>query len=351
MRKAVSVLTTALSLVVGLVICEIIIRKVDGVPLWPLRHPSLAVAEYHPLLGWRHREYLGPGHRFITGAFGMRMNSVGVRPPEPGGILVVGDSFALGSEVREHETFPAQLERLLVRHVMNAAVHGYGSEQMILNAEDLIPILQPSFLVIGMMDVAINRAGYEMTYGDHRPWFDVSSGELRHHNNPVPRRLRSRLGWLGHSYLAVWITDHIESSGAARHVSVENDPAVVTCALLRRLKVFTDAQSIPVIMAMLYAGTDRLAQTDKATEKVRPTTVAKCGAELGIEIVDLWEPMVAMARDDPDAYRGLYNHRGAHQEIWGHLSVAGNAFVARQIAQRMRTMIPVSSAQGGLPGN
>jgi hypothetical protein len=183
MRKTISVLTIALSLVVGLVICEIIIRKVDGVPLWPLRHPSLAVAEYHPLLGWRQREYLGPGHRFITGAFGLRMNSVGVRPPEPGGILVVGDSFTLGSEVREHETFPAQLERQLGRQVMNAAVHGYGSEQMILNAEDLIPILQPSFLVIGMMDVAINRAGYEVTYGDHRPWFDVSSGELRHHNN------------------------------------------------------------------------------------------------------------------------------------------------------------------------
>ena len=55
MRKAISVLTIALSLVVGLVICEIIIRKVDGVPLWATGHPTLAATEYHPLLGWRQR--------------------------------------------------------------------------------------------------------------------------------------------------------------------------------------------------------------------------------------------------------------------------------------------------------
>jgi hypothetical protein len=108
--------------------------------------------------------------------------------------------------------------------------------------------------------------------------------------------------------------------------------------LLKRLKAFTDARDIPMLVFMLHGGSDRILQIDSAVEKPHPLAVANCAVEAGIETLDLWEPTLALARSDPQAYYGLYSHVGARRELWGHFTPSGNAFAAAQIAQRMRSM-------------
>lgn len=51
----------------------------------------------------------------------------GAGPP----ILAVGDSFTFGDEVDALEAWPAQLQALLGRRVLNGGVTGYGLDQTV----------------------------------------------------------------------------------------------------------------------------------------------------------------------------------------------------------------------------
>src|SRR6185503_11799680 len=119
------------------------------------------------------------------------------------------------------------------------------------------------------------------------------------------------------------------------YVAADNDPVAVSCALLERLKQATDARGIPLYVVMLYSGSDRVAVMDPAIEKVRPLAVSDCSRRKEVATIDLLPELVALAKRDPAAYRGLYHRAGPRQDLYGHMTVAGNAFVAQQLAAHM----------------
>lgn len=53
-------------------------------------------------------------------------------------ILAVGDSYTFGDEVSDWETWPAQLQKLSGRRVINGGVFGYGIDQAFLRARRLL---------------------------------------------------------------------------------------------------------------------------------------------------------------------------------------------------------------------
>jgi hypothetical protein len=53
-------------------------------------------------------------------------------------ILAVGDSFTFGAQVSDWETWPAQLENLSGRRVVNGGVDGYGVDQSFLRTRRLL---------------------------------------------------------------------------------------------------------------------------------------------------------------------------------------------------------------------
>ena len=57
-------------------------------------------------------------------------------------ILAVGDSFTFGDEVNDGQTWPAQLQLLTGRRVLNGGVSGYGFDQIVLRAEQLAAKIQ-----------------------------------------------------------------------------------------------------------------------------------------------------------------------------------------------------------------
>lgn len=80
----------------------------------------------NPLLGWTMSEGVD--------ARGARTSP---RFPEPEGALVsvYGDSFAFGSDLAPHETWPERLSARLDRRVANYGVEGYGVDQSVLRFE------------------------------------------------------------------------------------------------------------------------------------------------------------------------------------------------------------------------
>ena len=352
MRIVPAVANVLVPLAVSLAACEATVRMWDGMPFWPPQDMvsykssflhTIIAAEYDPLLGWRHKPHFRQPEGGLTmGELGIRMNSAAITPLPAKAILAVGDSFTAGSEVVDDKTFPAQLERLLKHPVINAGVGGYGTDQMILLAETLMPRLSPAAVVVGVLDDDINRAGLKVYGGAPKPWFQVRDGRLLHHHNPVPAPTpdgdKPILRWLAYSYLIVWATERLGWAHLWEHrafVWADNDPVKVTCALLDRIKQATDARGIPLYVVMLYAGSDRVAIMDPEIEKVRPLAVSACSRGMGVATIDLVADLVALAKNDPATYRGLYHRAGPNKDLYGHMTDAGNAFVARAIVARM----------------
>jgi hypothetical protein len=161
---------------------------------------------YDPLTGWTWRannpEKIVPTGKprskiccstgdYFLGDFGIRMNSYSISPVPKGAILVVGDSFAAGSEVEEPETFPAQLEKLLGKRVLNAGVAGFALDQTFLRTQMLEPILKPKQIIFSIFSEDILRNAYDKFSGGMKPFFTVENGILVHNNYPVPISMNS----------------------------------------------------------------------------------------------------------------------------------------------------------------
>ncbi len=105
---------------------------------------SMLPTAYDPELGYIPRpgaSNFGPD-RVNVDDEGLRKNGNLVTPPGPP-ILAVGDSFTWGSQVGDDQTWPAYLQAMFARRVLNAGVNGYGVDQIVMRAERLVPSHRP----------------------------------------------------------------------------------------------------------------------------------------------------------------------------------------------------------------
>ena len=148
---------TLVALIVSLLLAEVLARVIDRQPIFALRNwlaernalltVSRTYVEYDPVLGWvqksnERQNPNDPAASFTTGRLGIRLTQPGNDQLPAGAILAVGDSFTAGAEVGDRETWPAFLEGILRRPVINGATGGWGTDQIVLRTEDLVPRLR-----------------------------------------------------------------------------------------------------------------------------------------------------------------------------------------------------------------
>src|SRR5690242_6507248 len=109
----------------------------------------------------------------------------GVTLAEPP-VLVVGDSFAHGDETSDEETWPTLLQPLLHRRVINAAMSGYGIDQMVLRGEIVAARVKPSAIVLSFISDDVRRMEMKRVWGAEKPYFALIDGKLVERNVPVP---------------------------------------------------------------------------------------------------------------------------------------------------------------------
>jgi hypothetical protein len=338
------------AVMVGGVLCEAATRLIAGAPLLSGRNlvsdrVSLlklhTANNYDPVLGWvlADNQQVDANGSFTTGRYGVRMNGPDIVPVPEHAVLAVGDSFTAGSEVRNAESWPAQLEAKLGEPVVNAATGGWGTDQIVLRAESLIPIVHPSRIIVSFLVDDIDRAAYRTYSGGNKPFFTIRDGELEAHNVPVPPfdgRARE-LGWLrsllGHSYLAALALQRVglyEWWFSPPYSRVEVDTTEIACLLLKRLKAQTDAAHIPFYFLLQYQAEHIAAFPDEPTEGRR---VLACAGEAGIHTIDTWQPLLAVSRRDRQVLRSLYVIDNGD---FGHMSAAGNGFIAGLLTDAIR---------------
>ena len=182
------------SLVVGLGLLELGLRASTW--SWLFAWPNF-VLDARKVLADRdsgrtvHDERLGyvPRAGYATAGITIEENGVRRTGPAPADgrapILAVGDSFTFGEEVGDGETWPADLQRLTGRRVLNGGVSGYGFDQIVLRTEALAPLYRPEAIVVAFIADDIRRTEMRRLWSADKPYFDA-----RGRRAPPARRAR-----------------------------------------------------------------------------------------------------------------------------------------------------------------
>jgi len=244
-------------------------------------------------------------------------------------ILAVGDSYTFGAEVADQETWPAQLQKITGRRVLNGGVNGYGFDQIVLRAEALAPLYRPEAIVVAFIADDIRRTEMRRLWSADKPYFALEGDTLVARNMPVPPRADPRTTltfWqrtLGYSLLFDfilrrldllhdWFGDHIR-------VHPEGTGERIACLLTGRL---ADLQRSAGARVLVVAEYDPVVWDDPAfAAKQRAMTGAllNCAQKQGLATLDSYDELARTSKP-----RQFY-------VLW-HMNEAGNALIARLVA-------------------
>jgi hypothetical protein len=331
------------SVLFGLIVLELGCRIARG-PEWLVQWPNIILQDrertqndvkgrtvHDPRLGFVGR----PG--FSYG--GLHYDARGLRmTPAPEGtaltgppILVLGDSYAHGDEVADNETWAARLESLTGRVVVNAAMSGYGIDQMVLRAELLVPEIKPAAIVLSFIADDVRRSEMKRLWGAEKPYFEMVDGALVLRNVPVllpPDPADTLSIWqrlFGRSMLVDTVLRHQgwQYEWAIDHVRVlsEAQGERQLCPLLRRLA----SLGVPTLVVAEYDS--YLWMDADYAPVVRRVTglVLSCAKEAGLATLDLFQPI-----DEAVRAQGLHT-----VYLQAHPSPVGTAIAARRIAEAL----------------
>jgi hypothetical protein len=328
------------SIAVSLCLLELGARALRG-PEWLLKAPNLVLearttsrlggdgrAIHDPELGFTPQ----PGFRsehltYDEHGFRRTPAPAAVTLAEPP-VLAVGDSFAHGDEVDDDATWPALLQSMTGRRVINAAMSGYGIDQIVLRAEQLVPKLRPAAIVMSFIADDLRRAEMKRVWGVEKPYFELKDDALVLRNVPVPPAPRPAdtlsfwhwaVGWSvafdtlltikGWNY--EWVVDH-------ERALARGDGERLACPLMNRLARL----GVPTLVVAEYDFYTWMDSDFGTEQRRRSQAVLSCAGQAGLATLDTYE-----ATQKAVASRGLRTIYSA----W-HPGPDGNRLTAEQIA-------------------
>jgi hypothetical protein len=284
-----------------------------------------------------------PGTTITILEDGIRSNGSGEVRDATEPILAVGDSFTFGDQVSDWETWPAQLEKLSGRRVINGGVFGYGIDQAFLRARRLLSRYRFSTVIFSFIPDDIRRCQMSVMWSEAKPYFDFNDGRLTLENVPIPPpALPSPKGSgllvalehsrpfiaLEHSQLVHsvmirlfpewWVTGRMSWD---RQVHDEEKGREVACALLHELEGLTKSRGSELIVLGQHQHGETFSQL------MAGESVLSCLSDPATRVLDLQPALSELKAKDRSRYNRLYHQLG------GHMTAEGNQFVALEISK------------------
>jgi hypothetical protein len=232
-------------------------------------------------------------------------------------IVAVGDSYTFGQDVSDSDSWPAALERLLGRRTINGGVNAFGLDQAVLRGEQLAELYEPELLIVGFIPHDVERCEYSYFLGHPKPYFELDGTGLRQHLAPVPSSwfasIRPRL--LA-TVASAFLFEHTFVWEGPEKEVVHHDGKEVACRLMQRLAELGRAHGMSVLV--LAQSQDASLEAGEAAIKDH---VLGCARTAGLRTLDLFPLLM----DVPDEQRA--------ELFSGHMTAAGNRFVAAAIAK------------------
>jgi hypothetical protein len=343
------------SVVLTLAVLELGCRLWRG-PQWLWHWPNIVWMERrHVPMEWPVCSYIydrtvgwapNPGFtsaRYNVGADGLRrMPALAADAASSPPVLATGDSFTEGDEVDDDQSWPAYLQGLVGRRVLNAGVGGFGLDQTVLRTEQMAVTQPIAVAVVGFIVDDLRRMEQSRAWDVNKPYFELKDGvpQLRNSPAPPPRvscdtlPLWQRLfGWSvlidgiarRQGWMVDWVFDNIQ-------VLPEGTGRQLACPVIGRLARL----GVPVLVIAQYDRTAwdngdayRLGQHSEAAR------VLECAAQAGLATFDSFD-VVRQAIGE----QGV----GALYRI-GHHSPVGNRLIAETIARELvrQKLLPPSN--------
>src|SRR5262245_12191482 len=140
---------------------------------------------YHQTLGFMNTPgYASARVNYDSQGF-RRMPSLPATAVQEPPILATGDSYTMGPEVPDFETWPSRLQEVLNWRSINAGVGAYGLDQTVLLTEQLVRRLKPAIVVVGFIADDVRRTEMSRLWGREKPYFEPVGSELVLRNVPV----------------------------------------------------------------------------------------------------------------------------------------------------------------------
>lgn len=261
---------------------------------------------------------------------GLRRNRDGSAMIGERRVLAVGDSFTFGDQVSDAETWPAQLEQLLQRPVLNGGVFGYSFVQTVLRAEQLLEQHAVDTVVCSLIPDDIKRCELSRRYTP-MPWFAIENDQLQLCGVPVPDTAKdnqldqqSIRRVLGHSALldmVFWNACPSWWVGQEREIR-EHAPGtgIYICKLLlERLQHTCAAKSVHLVLVLQGRSPEH-----RSGAPIRAIELLAHGEQLGVTTLDLASRFRDMAKQDATLEDKFFR---------GHMTKIGNGWVASQLAK------------------
>jgi hypothetical protein len=264
-------------------------------------------------------------------------NRVVPLPPDKAGttlalppILATGASFAFGIEVADGETWPAYLQALSGRAVVNAGMSGYSLDQTVLQTERMAARVKPLVIVASFTPGDPGRNELKVAYSRAKPYFALTRDGLELKNVPVPRRTRPPLPlaarWLGWSALAHEVVERMSIRDGWYYEEERATPPgsgiEISCRLMPRLAKLGAPVLVVAQFGRNYWGGDPAWQASQYAASAR---VLACAKKAGLATLDLSGPLKPLI--EAKGLDALYGR--------DHHTPAGNKVVADLILQEL----------------
>lgn len=256
-------------------------------------------------------------------------------PLKPGTFMAVGCSFTFGDEVPDDQTWPAYLEKLTRRRVLNAGVSSYGLDQSVLRAEKLIPKYHPDVVIISLVYDTIYRMQQSVRNGICKPYFDVVNGQVVVKNQPIPFKPHAQLDWFrsafGHSYLvhklmAKWFPKYWWKDTMRDECTVKIDWSKVVPGMLKKLE-----EDIPPGTRIILLVHDNI-NLNETRYRIVEMMLPQWRKELKrVEICNLVPAMMILKAQNPQEFESLFLPPNSFR----HYSAKGNAWLAFMLSKAL----------------
>lgn len=260
---------------------------------------------------------------------GFRSNGDTVTPQgKP--IIAVGDSFTFGHEVNDNETWPAYLEKIMARPVINGGVDGYGMDQAVMMAENILKKIDADTLIISLIpdDILRNEMSVRAV---GKPYFSIENGRLVLHNEHLESsKRRSDIRWvIGYSYCLNSLFSRLarnwwfglSDSAVAHHQGME-----VGKLLIDRLVLLGKEKEIKILLVI--EGTKEVNANIKEMAVALP--ILERAGKTDINTLNLIPELNSILGSDPKNITEMF--------LYTHMSDKGNRWVAEKIADKLQRM-------------
>jgi lysophospholipase L1-like esterase len=259
-------------------------------------------------------------------------NGVSDNGPILAPILAVGDSYTWGEDVGDMETWPAQLQRLTGRRVLNGGVTGFGFDQIVLRTERLVERHKPAVVVVSFIAEDIGRTEMRRLWWYDKPWFAIEGGELVLKGVPVPNRTVLPLRLRRRIEQVVFAFPPLLQHALGYHARVHRAGSGLAIALrlVERLVRLQATREVRIVIMAQYDPRAWIGRTHAEAQRRLTQPVLEGAARNGLATLDTFSRLAAEPR--PLAFYGAM-----------HLNARGNQVIAGLLAATLPALLGAGS--------